>query len=296
MSEAVLCPVCESPNASSNTNCEVCGERLTPAAPGEVIPPEENVAAQLQEQAASTPAAGFSYDEEDFQLDPSAEPGQSMGHGAVGEPVVFEQPEQEPAPASNASVLYSSLSGEAFGPDSPEYKEGFGPMGEPLVDTPPLNHPEEQEPALEPEPVAPVQEEIEEPVAVQPPAPTPAPRPVLPAPGAFSEPAQLTLYVNRQPINTYYINTDETLIGRKDVRSDVYPDIDLTDHDTEGFVSRKHAYIYRQNKNYTLYAVSNGGVQIGSEMLQLAERRTLNDGDVIVIAGILAFRFKMPSS
>lgn len=301
MSESVLCPVCETPNPPDQTNCEVCGERLTPAAPGEVIPEEENMAASLQEQA-SAPAGGFSYEEEDFQLDPSAAPGESMGHGAVGEPVAFEQPTEQEQPTAGATILYSSLSGEAFGPESQEYKEGFGPMGEPLVDTPPLNHPEEQElAAQEPveQPAATPPESFEEPgppVDTQPPAPAPEPRPVLPMPGAFSEPAQLTLYVNRQPVNTHYINTDETLIGRKDVRSDVYPDIDLTDHDTQGFVSRKHAYIYRQNKNYTLYAVSNGGVQLGQELLQLGERRALSDGDVIVIAGILAFRFKMPSS
>lgn len=306
----ILCPVCETENAATNTHCEVCGERLTPPAEGEVLSPEESVAATIAAEPTqeSTPSAGFSYDEEDsFHTDPNAAPGESMGHGAVGEPVVFEQ---DPAPAPTGDkppVLYSSLSGEPFVKGSPEYEEGFGPMGEPLVETPPAAEAQpEPTPEPAPEPAAPVEsdedvmarlEALEEEVAQEaPPEPAApaAPAPTLPQPGTFAEPATLTLYVNRQPVHTHNINTDETLIGRKDIRSDVYPDIDLTEHDPEVFVSRKHAYIYRQNKNYTLYAISNGGVQLNSDLLQLGDRKALKDGDVIVIAGFLAFKFKLP--
>ena len=59
-------------------------------------------------------------------------------------------------------------------------------------------------------------------------------------------------------------------------------------------VSRKHAYVYRQNKVYTLYAISNGGLQLNSDLLELGERRELKSGDVIVVAGIIAIKFQIP--
>ncbi|MEM1349663.1 MAG: FHA domain-containing protein, partial [Myxococcota bacterium] len=121
-----------------------------------------------------------------------------------------------------------------------------------------------------------------------------APTVQLPTPGVYAQPAEVTLFVNKQPVLQHAIETDETLIGRQDVRSDVYPDIDLSAYDPEGFISRKHAYIYRQNKNYTLYAVSNGGVQVNTTLLELGDREALRDGDVIVLAGFLAFKFRLP--
>ena len=129
--------------------------------------------------------------------------------------------------------------------------------------------------------------------AYRPLAPTPEVQ--LPTPGPYAKPATLTLYHQRQPVLEVEIDTDETLIGRQDIRADIHPDIDLTQWDPETFVSRKHAYVYRQNKNYTLYAVSNGGLQLNSDMLELGDRRPLKHGDVVVVAGILAFKFALPA-
>ena len=58
--------------------------------------------------------------------------------------------------------------------------------------------------------------------------------------------------------------------------------------DPEAVISRKHAYVYRQNKNYTLYVVSNAGTQVNSDLLDIGDRRKLSDGDVIVLAGKMA--------
>jgi predicted component of type VI protein secretion system len=105
----------------------------------------------------------------------------------------------------------------------------------------------------------------------------------------------VTVYINREPVIRHDIDTDETLIGRKDPVADAYPDLDLTDYDPEAFVSRKHAYIYRQNKNYTLYAVSNAGTQLNNELLDLGDRRALSDDDVIILAGKIAMKFELPN-
>lgn len=310
MSEQLICPVCETPNAPASTHCEVCGERLAPPAPGEVLSPEESVMATIQQEAAAAAAApaapaaagGFAMDDEDdfdfaggggqMGIDPvdapiSFDDGGMMGIDPVDAPISFEQPPStSPEPAAitdKPAVLYSVLSGEAFYPGSAEYEDGYGPMGEELVSERPADL-----------------GAIEEPAAVEV-APAPAATPVatpaaapLPTPGPHAEPATLTVYVNRQPVHTHKIDTDETLIGRKDIRADVYPDIDLTEYDSGSVISRKHAYVYRQNKNYTLYAVSNGGLQLNSELLDLGQRRPLKDGDIIIVAGVIAIKFKLP--
>lgn len=373
MSDFIICPVCETSNDPGATNCEVCGERLAPLQPGEELAPEENVSAMLAEAAAAPEAApepaaepaasGFDADDDDdygalsagtpdstmADDEPAAAPDDGMmGIDPVGEPVSFYG---DDAP----DVLYSPTTGEAYPKGTAEYEEGFGPMGEQLVATPPSAEPEAAEapqeeasfeggfgddededydlsPSTDPEdaqeagfqaepepahedasfggdedddleagfvpsgataPAADVEQG--EPASVEKPNPFrvsgPNPAVVLPKPGTYEKPASVTLYYQKQPVLTHDIETDETLIGRKDIRADIYPDIDLSQYDAESFVSRKHAYIYRQNKNYTLYAISNGGVQLNSDLLELGDRRQLSDGDVIVIAGFLAFKF-----
>lgn len=355
MSDFIVCPVCETQNPLDATHCEVCGERLTPAQPGEEINPEENVAAMIAD-AAAAPAAdqmgvqiedeiysigedpgpdtaldddfaaageapvegGFDMDDEDdFDLEPAAPSttpaGDDMGHDEDTSP----EDDEDAAPA----FLYSPMTGEAYPQGSPEYEEGFGPMGEQLVAEPPAEEPavaDEAPAGFEDDAPATLEQDYEdEPILGAAPAeepavaePAPEPEPVrespfkvagpnpeapLPSPGTYEEPATLTLYYQRQPVLEHPIETDETLIGRKDIRADIHPDIDLTEYDPESYVSRKHAYVYRQNKNYTIYAISNGGVQLNNDMLDLGDRRPLKDGDVIVIAGILAFKFQLPA-
>ena len=387
MSDFIVCPVCETQNSPDATHCEVCGERLAPAQPGEEVNPEENVAAMIAEETpdieedpqepspipdANEPEAGFDLgDEEDLgydagvvtDADVDALPADAnMPPATAGETVIESDPEKmemaahNPAPMSGDAqpldpgnrpeVLYSSISGEAYPKGSPEYEEGFGPMGEELVAEPPATvpQPEGAAPELTPsveEPLNPDEEALPttgavpahddgaaapddtaDSAAVHPPAgdeedvalaepeapntdpemsePEPAftpsgPNPdvELPTPSTYDIPATVTLYVDREPVMTHEIQTDETLIGREDIRADVHPDIDLTEYDPESYISRKHAYIYRQNKNYTLYSVSNGGVQLNNDMLDLGDKRQLSDGDVIVLAGFLAIKFEI---
>lgn len=292
MSDVILCPVCETENALDATHCEVCGERLVPPAEGEVVAPEENVLAMIAEQSeADATEVAYETSVEDSESSQEADVPSSQGPDA----------------------LYSPLDGRAFYPGSVEYDEGFGPMGEELVATPPQSLPEvsfeaepedenvaggfENEDAYESESTAPpVMDRSSAAFAAAFPVKAKE-RPVvepLPVPGPVS--ATLTLYVNRQPVHAHNIETDETLIGRRDPRADAYPEFDLTEWDPDAHVSRKHACVYRQNRNYTLYVVSNSGTQLNADLLNLGDRRTLKSGDVIVLAGRFAMKFEIPQA
>lgn len=298
MSDFVLCPVCETENALDATHCEVCGERLVAAAEGEEVAPEENVSSMISDEATSA--------ETEFV---PAEVSQGVSDGEAGEERGFGL-------MGGTDILYSPLTGEAYHPGSPEFEEGFGPMGEELVPTPPeslpetdLSTPHESEAsgsgfdheyaddfAQDNEPEVPLVSRAS--AAFQAAFPVkekakPALEP-LPVPGTSS--ATLTLYVNKAPVHTYSIDTDETLIGRRDPRADAFPEFDLSEWDADAHVSRKHAYLYRQNKNYTLYVVSNSGTQVNSDLLNLGDRRALKSGDVIILAGRFAMKFEIPDA
>lgn len=215
---------------------------------------------------------------------------------------------------SEPDFLYSPMDGAAYPRGSAEYEEGFGPNGEELVATPPdtdlgdLAQDTGASSLAEPSGASMDDAEL---AAAAAPSPTvsaefqaafqarPKERPVmapLPQPGAYTDPAVLTVYANRQPVMRLAVDMDEVLIGRRDPVADAYPDLDLTELDPEAHISRKHAYIYRQNKNYTLYAVSNAGTQLNADLLDLGDRRALSDGDVIVLAGKIAMKFELPKN
>lgn len=315
MSETILCPVCETENAEDATNCEVCGERLTPPAPGEVLSPEENVSAFL----------ATSDDADDMGMPelPDSEADEAL-------PVLSPTPDSDDesseatvagldaaiSEAQAPDVLYSSVDGTAYALGTPEYEEGFGPMGEELVSERPVSVSSPIDAELH-EASAEMREEAEddfrEGLADVSPASSnlrasaafAAAFPVrqkeraavapLPQPGVHSEPATLTLYVNRTVVHSHAVDTDETLLGRRDPVADAYPDLDLTEWDESGLISRKHAYVYRQNRNYQLYVLSNAGTQLNSDMLSLGDRRALKSGDVIVLAGKYALKFELPA-
>ncbi len=301
MSDSILCPVCETENADDATNCEVCGERLTPAAPGEVLSPEENVSAFL-----SAP------DEEPLDMGMPELP-DSEAEAPAGDEVSDLVADQVVEP----DFLYSSLDGTAYPVGSQEYDEGFGPMGEELVRERPVSASEPSDAELKEISAAELaKEEDFQPVSggdevfpassnLRASAAFAAAFPVrqkervsvapLPQPGVHVEPATLTLYVNRAPVHSHSVDTDETLLGRRDPMADAYPDFDLTDFDPAGEISRKHAYVYRQNRNYQLYVLSNAGTQLNAELLSLGDRRSLKTGDVIVLAGKYALKFELPA-
>ena len=71
--------------------------------------------------------------------------------------------------------------------------------------------------------------------------------------------------------------------------------VDLGQYADARAFADNHSYIFRQNKNYTLYVTSDAGTQLNDEMLDLGEHRELEDGDVIVLGGQLAMKFNLPA-
>lgn len=324
MSDSLVCPICDTTNEPGSTNCEVCGERIAPLAEGEQLSAEENVSAMLNDYQN-----GDDDDAQDsgfFILDEEEDDEENSGF-ATGFSV--ESSDEIDIVSAQPDVLYSPIDGSAYPAGSPEYDEGYGPLGEQLV----INKPDIAPPAYSTEVVEessidqgfdiagddiseadtfqayqePVYDEpvYQAPTAPQPKAPaieplrtTPRQQEVispLPTPGVHSQPATLTVYQNRQPVESYEVASDELLIGRRDPIANAFPDIDVSQFDAEGQISRKHAYIYRQHKNYTLYVISNTGTQLNNELLELGQRRTLKDGDVIILAGKLAMKFQIPA-
>ena len=370
MSETILCPICETENAATATHCEVCGERLVPAGPGEELDAAENVAAEIQSEGE---VVGFQVEESepddtgegitaapadttaDFDTsafagdDDSEEELPEMGEISAADDTADEL---EPQPTTQPGILYSPIDGSAYEEGTPEYEEGFGPHGEELVAEPPETQTHVSDAAADEAPQGDEDEDEDYEVSLdeggfdeaeyeharaaeeeelaaspsveegrddefaaevagarrrnEPSAEFRAAFQVrskershlqpLPQPGVYADPATLTVYVNRQPVARHAIETDEVLIGRRDPVADAYPDLDLTEFDPDAHVSRKHAYVYRQNKNYTLYAVSNAGTQLNSELLDLGDKRPLKHGDVIVVAGKIAMKFDVPEA
>ncbi|MEO1268364.1 MAG: FHA domain-containing protein [Myxococcota bacterium] len=260
----IICPVCETENKPQATHCEVCGERLTPAAPGEVLLPEENVFAQLSAEPVPVPAAL------DMPAPPSSPPPSEPPPGPIsGSFVVDDGPPSQPVPALPKPAPIAELLEPEFEPEPP-----------PLA----VSEPDTAPPPLEP----PKPPESKPTFRVHPPVAT-GPAPTMKASGIPD--ARLVVYQNRQPVHTHPIANDETLIGRYDPIGGSDPDFDMTEYDTESVTSRKHAYIYRQGGRFFIYPVSNAGTQVGSTLVDMGKKHELNDGDVIVLSMKIAMKF-----
>ena len=90
----------------------------------------------------------------------------------------------------------------------------------------------------------------------------------------------------------YAVTEPVCLIGRWDMDSGAFPQIDLTDADTDAKVSRKHARITTDDAGYHLEDLGslNGTSHQGSTRLVPGDLRQLSDGDVVII-GRLFLRF-----
>ncbi len=268
-----ICPICDTENKPQATHCEVCGERLTPAAPGELLSPEESVLAQLQAKPAPAPAAPAAPLIAPPILAAPAEPSEAATRPSL--------PAVTPRPTAPLAAPTPAAASAFFEPD---------PEPPRLTPAPPVQAAPVQSPPVQ---AAPVQAAPAPAPAQAAPRPTPAsPQPAAPRIMSSGIPdARLVVYQNKQPSYTHPIVNDETLIGRYDPIGGAFPDLDLTEFDGESVISRKHAYIYRQNREYILYPVSNGGTQLNNELVDMGARRKLKDGDVIILAAKLAMKF-----
>ena len=128
------------------------------------------------------------------------------------------------------------------------------------------------------------------------PAPIPAPVPPVtpdPVPGAVVA-GSAYLEVTQGPFvgRRFTVTEPVCLIGRWDMDSGSFPQIDLTDVDVDAKVSRKHARISKDGAGYHLEDLGslNGTSHQGSTRLVPGDLRQLSDGDVVII-GRLFLRF-----
>jgi hypothetical protein len=74
------------------------------------------------------------------------------------------------------------------------------------------------------------------------------------------------------------------------------PVVDLSQFGDATCFARRHGYLFRHNKHYTLYVLSDLGTQINDEVVELGEYRELADGDVVVLGGEVALKFNKPAA
>ena len=104
----------------------------------------------------------------------------------------------------------------------------------------------------------------------------PAPTPATPAPAA-------RLVVANSGVEIPLASGDETVVGREDPYSGVFPDIDLTPHGgEEGGVSRRHFRIKLAGGQYTIEDLnSTNFTMLNRQRLQPGVPMTIADGDEI---------------
>ena len=62
--------------------------------------------------------------------------------------------------------------------------------------------------------------------------------------------AQLVVVGTVDMVKPFRIDKDSILIGRTDPHTGIFPEVDLTMHDPQTKVSRRHARIYRQGEQF----------------------------------------------
>lgn len=104
--------------------------------------------------------------------------------------------------------------------------------------------------------------------------------------------AKLTIKQGTRKGHEFTFSQDPIVIGRWDAESGCFPEIDITDDDIGGWVSRKHARIFFNNSKYFIEDLSskNGTFVNKGRRLSPGVPQELNTGDEIII-GKLFFTF-----
>ncbi|HWP43234.1 MAG TPA: protein kinase [Blastocatellia bacterium] len=114
-----------------------------------------------------------------------------------------------------------------------------------------------------------------------------APAPAAYTPGRVT--AQLIVVGTSDMVKPFTIDKESVLIGRTDPHTGIFPEIDLTMHDPETKVSRRHARIYRQGEQFLIEDLGsvNGtiinSVSGGSIRLNTKSPRVLSAGDELKV-------------
>ena len=79
------------------------------------------------------------------------------------------------------------------------------------------------------------------------------------------------------------LNSAYVMIGRRDVKHNILPDLDLTDLDTNKVSSRRHACIEFDQRNWVISDLgSSNGTWVNGDRIQPKTPRRLNEGDEIL--------------
>lgn len=82
---------------------------------------------------------------------------------------------------------------------------------------------------------------------------------------------------------TFTLNADSMLIGRKDTKRGILVDIDLTPLDSRRIVTRKHAVFEKKYNQWTLTDLgSANGTWLNGQKLEVRQSYPLQDGDEMV--------------
>ncbi|RVU48376.1 FHA domain-containing protein [Lujinxingia sediminis] len=310
MSDAIICPQCQTAHYAGEAYCESCGADLSAAVPAaeddpfaiddavdEADVPHAEVADDDDVEFAEIPVepldAEADYDDGALELD-------AEGYDLVEVSDVSD--DTPPPPPAGGEFDYPEIAVEAAVDGESEEIAEFG-----TIDVDPLDADEAPAFAGTDDDLSDVPDmlagepgvEVERTPAAkpQPQRTTPRERPEvqpLPVPGPFEEPALLTLYRDQKALETYAVELDALVVGRADADADHTPHIDLSEHAGQA-IARRQVAVYRQNKNYIVCNLAASGTQYNDELLEPGDRRRLHEGDTLVLGEKLALRFSLPA-
>ncbi|MFN7930959.1 MAG: FHA domain-containing protein [Blastocatellia bacterium] len=95
----------------------------------------------------------------------------------------------------------------------------------------------------------------------------------------------ILLTTGGRPGKEFVLTKPDMLIGRWDAARGIFPEVDLDGIDLETKVSRRHARIYQQNRQYFIEDLgSMNGTVINRQLrLQRGQPHLLKDGDEIIV-------------
>lgn len=102
------------------------------------------------------------------------------------------------------------------------------------------------------------------------------------------KPPRISVIVNGKIKNEYWIEKEETVIGRWDAARNIFPDIDLEQADKETKISRRHARILAKENQFWVEDLGslNGTIINRQHHLQQGKPFLLRDGDEIIVGKI----------
>ena len=239
---ALICTVCGAENMEGSIYCEDCGARLPVATPASGGSPAP---------IAAPPAAA-----------PAPAPAPAPTSMTPEQPALAAEPTREemaPVPSSGGGSTCSTCG--ASNPAGETYCEDCGaalPGSASEAPIPPATI------ADTPPPITPVG------------SPTPSTPQQAVAAVASGKPRLEATDTGQ----TFILSKDENLVGRRSPVDGIFPEVDLTEADTDSYISRRHGKIImgEQGAVYEDLGSSNGSFHNGSRLQQGVQTK-LNEGD-----------------